>query len=67
MISCQEAGEKIYDSWDCPRVEAVEEYQGEVSLRPGDEANVLRKKDEGGYKVDDDPVGQQCTILAVLT
>ena len=49
MISCQELGEKIYDSWDCPRVEAVEEYQGEVSLRPGDEANVLRKKDEGGY------------------
>ena len=49
-MSCQELGEKIYDSWDCPRVEAVEKYQGEVSLRPGDEANVLRKKDEGGVE-----------------
>ena len=47
LKSHQELGEKIYDSWDCPRVEASQDYQGEVSLALGEAANVLRKKDDG--------------------
>ena len=44
--------EKIYEDWDCPRVESVEDYDAqdsdELALRKGDTANVLRKMSDSG-------------------
>ena len=44
--------EKIYEDWDCPRVESVEDYEAqdsdEIALRQGDTANVLRKMSDSG-------------------
>ena len=44
--------EKIYEDWDCPRVESVEDYEAqdsdEIALRRGDTANVLRKMSDSG-------------------
>ena len=44
--------EKIYEDWDCPRVESVEDYEAqdsdEIALRKGDTANVLRKMSDSG-------------------
>ena len=44
--------EKIYEDWDCPRVESVEDYEAqdsdEIALRKGDTANVLRKMSDTG-------------------
>ncbi|XP_023328758.1 rho guanine nucleotide exchange factor 16 isoform X2 [Eurytemora carolleeae] len=43
----QIAGEKIYEDWDCPRVEANTNYtpenENEVGLEKGEVANVLKK------------------------
>jgi len=47
----QGAGEKIYETWDCPQVEIVHDYdpreEGDISVVAGDTANVLRKSNEG--------------------
>ena len=44
--------EKIYEDWDCPRVESVEDYEAqdsdEIVIRKGDTANVLRKMSDSG-------------------
>ena len=44
--------EKIYEDWDCPRVESVEDYEAqdsdEIAIRKGDTANVLRKMSDSG-------------------
>jgi hypothetical protein len=40
--------EKIYETWDCPLVEAVASVEGEVPLAKGDKANVLRKLSDSG-------------------
>ncbi|XP_028394299.1 rho guanine nucleotide exchange factor 5-like isoform X2 [Dendronephthya gigantea] len=46
--------EKIYETWDCPQVQAVHDYQAqqsdELSLVPGDVVNVLRKLSDGWYE-----------------
>ena len=39
-------GEKVYEQWDCPKVEMVE-TNTELDLSPGDTANVLRKTNDG--------------------
>ena len=45
-------GEKIYQDWDCPLVEAVASIQPEASneipLQKGEKANVLRKLSDSG-------------------
>ena len=44
-------GEKIYEDWDCPKVEAIESYKptqnDEIGLKKGDTANVLKKTSDG--------------------
>ena len=44
-------GEKIYEDWDCPKVEAVENYKplqnDEIPLKKGETANVLKKTSDG--------------------
>ena len=44
-------GEKIYECWDCPNVEIIQDYhptqEDHLPVRQGDIANVLRKSDEG--------------------
>ena len=48
--------EKIYEEWDCPKVEATAPYAAmdsdELDLKPGDTANVLRKLSDSGKKWD---------------
>ena len=48
-------GEKIYEDWDCPRVEAVETYKplqnDEINLKKGEIANVLKKTSDGQKKM----------------
>ena len=39
-------GEKVYEQWDCPKVEMVE-TNTELDLSPGDTANVLRSTNDG--------------------
>lgn len=45
------AGEKIYESWDCPRIEAIESHEptenDEISIKKGENANVLKKTNDG--------------------
>jgi len=54
--SSQIPGEKIYEDWDCPRVEAVETYKplqnDEINLKKGEIANVLKKTSDGWYYVE---------------
>jgi len=49
--SSQVPGEKIYEDWDCPKVEAVETYRplqnDEIPLKKGETANVLKKTSDG--------------------
>ena len=44
--------EKIYETWDCPRIEVIQSYKAqdsdEVSMDQGDTANVLRKMSGSG-------------------
>ena len=44
-------GEKIYEDWDCPKIEAVESYKplqnDEINLKKGETANVLKKTSDG--------------------
>lgn len=51
-VSPENPGEKIYEDWDCPLVEAVAsveaETSSEIQLRKGDKANVLRKLSDSG-------------------
>jgi len=53
--SSQIPGEKIYEDWDCPRVEAVETYKplqnDEINLKKGEIANVLKKTSDGQKKM----------------
>ncbi|XP_043096211.1 rho guanine nucleotide exchange factor 15 [Puntigrus tetrazona] len=46
--------EKIYEDWDCPQVQCVSQYVAkqadELSLKPCDIINVLRKTSEGWYE-----------------
>ncbi|KAG5284614.1 hypothetical protein AALO_G00028620 [Alosa alosa] len=46
--------EVIYEDWDCPQVQCVEQYAAqqadELSLEPTDIINVLRKTNEGWYE-----------------
>ena len=47
--SPENPAEKIYEDWDCPLVEAVENVQeADVNLQKGDKANVLRKLSDSG-------------------
>ena len=47
----QVPGEKIYEDWDCPKVEAIETYRplqnDEIPLKKGETANVLKKTSDG--------------------
>ncbi|XP_055798949.1 rho guanine nucleotide exchange factor 15-like [Salvelinus fontinalis] len=46
--------EVIYEDWDCPQVQCVEQYVAqqadELTMEPADIINVLRKTHEGWYK-----------------
>ena len=48
---CQDGGEKIYESWDCPSVQIQCDHypqsEGELEVQCGEIARVLRKSDEG--------------------
>ena len=46
-------GERVYEQWDCPRVEVVRPHP-ELELSPGDTANVLRKTQDGDNNDNDD-------------
>ena len=48
-----DTGEKVYEQWDCPRVEVVRPHP-ELELSPGDTANVLRKTQDGDNNDNDD-------------
>ena len=47
----QVEGEKIYEDWDCPKVEAVAPHRGveedELELARGEQANVIKKTTDG--------------------
>ena len=49
-------GERVYEQWDCPRVEAVTHHQPSqadgVELQPGEAANVLKKTKDGEQSVE---------------
>nr|XP_020441550.1 rho guanine nucleotide exchange factor 15-like isoform X2 [Monopterus albus] len=49
-----EEDEVIYEDWDCPQVQCVEQYiaqqADELSLEPTDIVNVIRKTNEGWYE-----------------
>ena len=52
--SPENPGEKIYQDWDCPLIEATAsvepEASNEIPLQKGEKANVLRKlSDSGGF------------------
>ena len=44
-------GERIYEQWDCPRVQAVSQHRPgrseELEVEPGERANVLKKTKDG--------------------
>ena len=50
-VMSEVAGERIYEQWDCPRVQAVTQHRPghreELSVDPGDTANVLKKTKDG--------------------
>ncbi|XP_034020651.1 rho guanine nucleotide exchange factor 15 [Thalassophryne amazonica] len=50
----REETEVIYDEWDCPQVQCVDQYVAqqadELSLEPTDIINVIRKTTEGWYE-----------------
>ncbi|XP_031441152.1 rho guanine nucleotide exchange factor 15 [Clupea harengus] len=50
----RDADEVIYDDWDCPQVQCVEQYVAqqadEISLEPTEIINVIRKTNEGCYE-----------------
>lgn len=50
----REEDEVIYEHWDCPQVQCVEQYVAqqadELSLEPTEIINVLRKTNEGWYE-----------------
>ena len=48
-------GERVYEQWDCPRVEMVE-ANTELDLSPGDSANVLRKTHDGDDETNRDNI-----------
>ena len=47
----QVEGEKIYEDWDCPKVEAMAPHRGveedELELARGEQANVIKKTTDG--------------------
>jgi len=49
--TAQVDGEKIYEGWDCPKVEAIVPYTPEsteeLALEPADTAKVLKKSQDG--------------------
>ncbi|KAK2863116.1 hypothetical protein Q5P01_002649 [Channa striata] len=49
-----EGDEVIYDDWDCPQVQCVEQYTAqqadELDLEPTEIVNVIRKTNEGWYE-----------------
>ena len=44
-------GEKIYESWDCPKIEVINNHEpsenDEIAICKGDTANVLKKTNDG--------------------
>jgi len=52
----QVEGEKIYEDWDCPKVEAVSSHkplqEDELNLSRGENANVLKKTSDGWLYVE---------------
>lgn len=50
----ENTGEKVYEEWDCPQVQAIHSYQAEqpdeLTLREGDVIKVLRKLPDGWYE-----------------
>ena len=47
----QVPGEKIYERWDCPRVEVISSHEpsehDEIAIYKGETANVLKKTNDG--------------------
>ncbi|XP_049338024.1 ephexin-1 [Astyanax mexicanus] len=50
----QEKQEKVYEDWDCPQVQCIQQYAAkqadELSLEPWDIINIIRKTNEGWYE-----------------
>ncbi|XP_077598800.1 rho guanine nucleotide exchange factor 15 [Stigmatopora nigra] len=50
----KEEDEVVYDAWDCPQVQCVEQYVAqqadELNLEPTEIVNVIRKTNEGWYE-----------------
>jgi len=44
-------GEKIYESWDCPKIEVISSHEpsedDEIAISKGEAANVLKKTNDG--------------------
>ncbi|AWO97593.1 putative rho guanine nucleotide exchange factor 15 [Scophthalmus maximus] len=53
-IPATDEDEVIYDDWDCPQVQCVEQYTAqqadELTLEPTEIVNVIRKTNEGWYE-----------------
>ena len=47
----QVPGEKIYESWDCPKIEVIHSHEpsehDEIVMNKGETANVLKKTNDG--------------------
>ena len=47
----QVPGEKIYESWDCPKIKAISNHDpcehDEIAIYKGETANVLKKTNDG--------------------
>ncbi|XP_028847346.1 rho guanine nucleotide exchange factor 15 [Denticeps clupeoides] len=52
--SDKDAEEVVYEDWDCPQVQCVEQYVAqqadEINLEPAEIVNVIRKTNEGWYE-----------------
>jgi len=63
--------DKIYESWDCPQVQATHEYTAqqpdELNLAAGEKINVLRKTADGWYEGEKVSDGQSGWLPASYT
>lgn len=64
-------GEKIYESWDCPRIQVTNEHlpeePDELDVRKGDTANVLKKTSDDWLFVERCSDGRQGWLPAGVT
>jgi len=64
-------GEKIYESWDCPKIEAISNHEptenDEIAICKGETANVLKKTNDGWLFVEKCSDGSQGWLPKKIT